>query len=129
MYNYCNDRLILEIKQGESKSFSFNITYDTDNFKDVPFDLTGATVLFQVRESPYLNVTPFISKQITSVFDDDSFISDPENGEFVVFVSLVDYQNLPPKDYYVSIYVEKNGESFSITGNGDNSSIFRICKC
>lgn len=121
----CNTRLLLEIKQGESRSFRFNIKQS-----GLPLNLSPYQVLFQVRKSPYLNVTPFIDKVITQELSkENGQIDKPLEGSFYVYISNTDFGLLPPEDYYVSIYLKDETNTISISGEGNSSSIIRFCKC
>lgn len=120
-----NQRLILEVKQGESRSFSFTL-YEGENL----FNLNNYTIDFQVRKSPYLNVEPFINKHIDlDNTNPDGYITDANQGQFLVYINQNDFGNLPPKDYYVSIYLNNGPTRFSISGTGNDSSVIRFCKC
>lgn len=123
--NNCRDKLLLELKQGESRSFRFTILEN-----EQPLNLTNYNIIFQVRKSPYLNVNPFINKVITNtISQEDGMIDKPLEGSFYVYIATQDFNNMPPKDYYVSIYITNGVDTFSISGTGNEASIIRFCKC
>lgn len=128
MSNNCNERLILEIKQGESRGFIFTITQE-DSEGEKPIDLTNKKISFTVRVSPYLNVTPIINKIITEEENNDGCITNPPKGEFKINLYSEDINTHPVGEYYVSIYVIDSEQTYSISGEGNTSSILRFCKC
>lgn len=126
---YCaNNRLILEVKQGENRSYNFTLMqYDEDN-NETPIDLTNYTVEFEVRVMPYVNTPPIFTKNLDLTPTQDGQIYDPTNGKFLVYIYNSDIDNLPPQDYYLSIYIVNNTNRTCISGDGDNSSIIRFCQ-
>ena len=128
MSNCNNDILLLEVKQGESRGFGFTITKTVNN-SEVPFNLANCIVDFEVRKTPYQEVKPILSKQITELETVDGYIYSPYTGEFKVNITQEDLQKLPPDDYYLSIYINQDGSRFSISGDGNNTSILRFCQC
>jgi len=124
----------MEIKQGESRGFEFTLTQETPQ-GDIPINLTNYSILFQVRQEPYTQVPPFITKEINTETITDGVISDPVKGVFVIKLYEVDFEDIVPRDFYVSIYlVEKDTEgnivsSQSISGTGNDTAILRYCKC
>lgn len=129
MFNNCNEKLVLEVKQGETRQFVFNVTQGYETNEELPLDLTGKSLIFTVRPSPYDTVTPVFSKTITIDETNDGYISNPTNGEFIVNILNTDWKSYPVQDYYLSIYVVDEEQQYSISGDGDTSSIIRFCKC
>lgn len=126
---YCaNNRLILEVKQGENRSYDFTLKqYDEDN-NETPIDLTNYTVEFEVRAMPYVNTPTIFTKKLDLTPTQDGQIYDPTNGKFLVYIYSSDIDNLPPQDYYLSIYIVNGVIRTAISGDGDNSSIIRFCQ-
>lgn len=126
---YCaNNRLILEVKQGENRSFNFTLLQYDNNNEETPIDLTGYTVEFEVRVMPYVNTPPIFTKKLDVTATQDGQINDPTNGKFFVYIYSSDIDNLPPQDYYLSIYIVNGVIRTAISGDGDNSSIIRFCQ-
>lgn len=126
---YCaNNRLILEVKQGENRSFGFTLLQYDENNNTIPIDLTNYTVEFEVRVTPYINTPPVFTKKLTTQPLADGQITEPTQGKFLVYIYSTDIQNLPPQDYYLSIYINNNINRTIISGDGNNSSIIRFCQ-
>ena len=120
----CNsNRLVLEVKQGESRSFVFTIKQ-----KDEPMDLSDYTVTVQVKKSPYFKVKSLIEKRVTTELSDDGRIYNAELGQFKITFSEVDTTELPPDDYYLIIFLENGPTKIIISGEGNKSGILRFCK-
>lgn len=129
----CNsDRLVMEVKQGEARSFGFTIEHNelVDGTKEyAPMDLTEYSVTFQVKKSPYFKVEPLIEKIITTEYSEaNGHIYDPTLGKFKVSFTEADTTKLPPDTYYVIIYLINGTTKIIISGEGDKSGILRFCK-
>lgn len=128
MSNCCN-RLLVEVKQGEARSFGFTVTSSQGTLEQ-PLDLTGCTISMEIRKTPYVSVETILTKQITSTPSDDGYIQSPTTGEFQFNISEEETSTIPPNDYYLSMYVKRpDGSIFCISAEGNNSGIFRFCKC
>ena len=120
----CNsNRLVLEVKQGESRSFGFTIKQ-----KGEPMDLTDYSVTVQVKKSPYFKVKPLIEKRVTTELTDDGRIYDAEQGRFKITFTEVDTTELSPDDYYLIIFLDNGPTKIIISGEGNKSGILRFCK-
>ena len=126
---YCaNNRLILEVKQGENRSYDFTLMQYGEDNNETPIDLTNYTVEFEVRAMPYVNTPTIFTKKLDLTPTQDGQIYDSTNGKFLVYIYSSDIDNLPPQDYYLSIYIVNNANRTTISGDGDNSSIIRFCQ-
>ena len=126
---YCaNNRLILEVKQGENRPFNFTLMQVDSEGNETPINLTNYTVDFEVRVMPYVNTATLFTKTITTTPTSDGQITEPTQGKFTVYIYSTDIDNLPPQDYYLSIYIVNNINRTCISGDGDNSSIIRFCQ-
>lgn len=131
---YCNNNLILELKQGEDRTFGFTIVQNINN-NEVPLDLTGYNIKVEVRQQPYSQVTPFINKLLDTTETIDGYIYNPTGGQFQIRFNDIDFNGYPPNDYYLSVYIindDTNSDDptiVNISGNGNNTSIIRFCKC
>ena len=120
----CNsNRLVLEVKQSEARSFGFTIKQ-----KDEPMDLSDYTVIVQVKKSPYFKVKTLIEKRVTTELTDNGRIYDAEQGQFKITFTEVDTTELPPDDYYLIIFLENGPTKIIISGEGNKSGILRFCK-
>ena len=120
----CNsNRLVVEVKQGESRSFGFTIKQ-----KGEPMDLTNYTVTVQIKKSPYFKVKPLIEKRVTTTLTGDGRIYDAELGKFKITFTKTDTTELPPDDYYLIIFLENGPTKIIISGEGNKSGILRFCK-
>ena len=120
----CNsNRLVLEVKQGESRSFGFTIKQ-----KGEPMDLTDYSVTVQVKKSPYFKIKSLIEKRVTTTLTGDGRIYNAEQGQFKITFSETDTTELPPDDYYLIIFLENGPTKIIISGEGNKSGILRFCK-
>lgn len=120
----CNsNRLVVEVRQGEARSFGFTIKQ-----KGEPMDLTDYTVTVQVKKSPYFKVKSLIEKRVTTTLTGDGRIYDAELGRFKITFTEVDTTELPPDDYYLIIFLENGSTKIIISGEGNKSGILRFCK-
>ena len=120
----CNsNRLVVEVKQGEARSFGFTIKHNKE-----PMDLTDYQVVVQVKKSPYFKVQSLINKVITAELSDSGQIYDAELGKFKVTFTEKDTVTLPPNDYFLIIYLVNGPTKIIISGEGNTSGILRFCK-
>lgn len=121
----CSQRLLLEIKQGTSRTYGFTIKQGGN-----PMDLTKYTVIFEVKPAPYYTVPDLIYKELTTTSDDRVVgnIYNPTEGQFKVTFNIEDYIKLPPNDYYLVVTLVEGTTRIIISGEGQASGIFRICK-
>ena len=132
---YSNNRLVMEVKSGEARSFGFTIEQKgaTDLYGNVtydPIDLTNYTVEFDIKPYPYFSVAPLISKRVTTTPDEyNGTIYNPTQGQFKVNITLEDLgQLVPSQDYYAIITLVNGDTRMIISGEGNTSGIFRFCK-
>lgn len=124
----CNT-LLLEVKQGENRSFGFTVTQNTSS-GEVPLNLTNCSIDFEVRKTPYISVTPILTKNVSILENADGFIYNPTQGQFKINLYSTEIDLIPPEDYYISIYVNQDDDvRYSISGEGNMSGILRFCKC
>lgn len=116
--------LILEVKQGEQRSYGFTINQD-----GLPMDLARWTVNFEVKEAPYEAIQPIISKIVSTTSDDatDGVIYNPTGGQFKVNI-LKEETLLPPYDYFLVVTLTDGQQIINISGDGNTKSIFRVCR-
>lgn len=120
----CNsNRLVVEVKQGEARSFGFTVKHNKE-----PMDLTDYTVIVQVKKSPYFKVKSLIEKRVTTELSDSGQIYDAELGRFKITFTESDTTKLPPDDYYLIIFLENGPTKIIISGEGNKSGILRFCK-
>ena len=128
------ERLVMEINQGEDRAFGFTIytrycDEETGENVSQPYDLTGKTIVFQIKKAPYYSIPPIIEKEITETSDEYNVgnIYNPTGGQFKI--QIVQEETLfPPMDYYAIIRCKDQTQEFAIAGEGNKSGIFRICK-
>lgn len=131
-----NKRLIMKIKSGEAKGFSFTIKsnsglLDTDGQPIYnPVNLTEYTIEFQIKKYPYFTVPSILEKKITTTEDDyNGWIFSPETGQFSIQITLEDMEKLTPEtDYYVILTMVNGDVRTIISGQGDTSGIFKVCQ-
>lgn len=133
MTTQCN-KLVMEVKQGESRGFGFTIQQkvfnpDTEEYETSPFDLTGLTVEFQVKVAPYFKLPSIIDKIISETSDNTTVgtIYNPSEGQFSVIITE-DETLLNPYDYALIVTVIDQDTKYIISGEGNTSGIFRVCK-
>ena len=121
----CNeDRLILNVKQGEDKSFSIAIKDKQSN----PVDLTGYTVEVNIKKYPLFKVDSLITKVFGVTPVDGSYIADAEDGEIILKILAEETIKLNPDFYYLIItLINGNGNRTIISGEGDKSGVLKIC--
>lgn len=115
----CNDdnSLMLKIKKGETLGFAFSIERNCS-----PVDLTGAQVIFQVRENIEDTGVFVINKTITenSNIETVGCINEPTEGKFVVMVLDSEIEDLSVvKPYFFAMYLEQNNVRKCISANAN----------
>lgn len=124
-----NNRLVVKIQSGETRSFGFTIK-NKDSLDDyVPMDLTQYEVIFQIKEYPYASVKPIIEKVLDLEEDtEQGYIYEPTEGRFQVVITLDDMDILiPGKEYYLVITLVNGDTRIIISGEGDNVGMFMVC--
>lgn len=119
-----NNSIALQIKKGESIGFAFTV-YEND----APINLTGGTVVFQVRENIIDDGNYIINKLISEASSAETAgqITDPEKGEFEVKVNSSDIENmLTTRPYFLAIYYNVNGVSRCVSAQGDSVGTFNV---
>ena len=120
----CNDdRVVLLMKQGEQRSFIFNIT----DSEGRPLDLTGRTILVDIKKYPLVKITPIYSILLDTIEGDNGYINDPMNGQFTLTITE-EQSSLNPAEYYLIITMITGEERIIISGEGDLSGVLKICR-
>lgn len=128
MSNCCN-RLLVEVKQGEDRSFGFTVTEGPEG-QEQPLDLTGCVISMELRKTPYKDVETVLTKQITTTENNEGCIYSPTTGEFRFHITEKDTTTIVPDDYYLSMYVKRPDNTIiCISAEGNQSGVFRFCKC
>ena len=135
MVDTCSDRLVLEVDRGYARGYGFTLLQrvlntESGEYNNVPIDLTGLTVLFQVKLSPYVEVKPLIAKEITEASDEVAvgYINNPTQGQFQVQITNEESLLLKPRDYSLCIYLKDQDTFTNISRNGNYYAIFRVLK-
>lgn len=135
MTENCLDKLVLEVDRGYARGYGFTLLQrvldpDSGEYNNVPIDLTGLTVLFQVKLSPYVEVKPLIAKEITEDSDEVEvgYINNPTQGKFQVQITNEESLKLKPRDYSLCIYLKDQDTFINISRNGNYYAIFRVLK-
>ena len=135
MSTNCLDKLILEIDRGYARGYQFTILQnvldeETNTYTQKPLDLTGLTVEFRVKLTPYIETVNLITKDITETSDEVSvgYINNPTAGQFVVQITNEDSLKLKPRDYALCIYIKDQDTFTNISRNGNYYAIFRVLK-
>lgn len=135
MTENCLDKLVLEVDRGYARGYGFTLLQrvldpDSGEYNNVPIDLTGLTVLFQVKLSPYVEVKPLIAKEITEDSDgvEVGYINNPTQGKFQVQITNEESLLLKPRDYSLCIYLKDQDTFTNISRNGNYYAIFRVLK-
>lgn len=120
----CNkDRVELLIKQGEQRSYIFNIT----NADTTPLDLSGKEILVEIKKYPLYKVKPLIEITLSNINNGNGYINDPTNGQFTLTLTENE-SSLNPAEYYLIITMISGSEKIIISGEGDLSGILKICR-
>lgn len=120
----CQPTLNMKIKKGESLGFVFDLKQNNE-----PVDLSGAEVLFQVRENLLDDGVFLINKTITenSSINTIGQIINPTEGQFVIKVTSEDTQNLTSlRPYYAAIYYVIDGITRCISANSDDVALLTV---
>lgn len=131
-----NNRLLMEVKSGESRGFGFTIKQLTGTQDDSPvydpMNLSDYNVVFEVKKYPYNSVDALISKTLTTEVDNyTGWILDQDEypGQFQIQLTEIDLDNLVPEQQYYVILTLVNGDTkIIISGEGDTSGILRFCQ-
>ena len=118
------NELILPVKQGEEINVGFTI-----NAGEVPLDLTGYHIVFQVKENPLEECEPLIDKLITSSSDmnDVGLINAPTEGQVTVHLKKSD-TSLNTGDYSLIIALQGQNYYDIISSRCYNKATYRICE-
>lgn len=119
-----NDRIEMIIKQGEQRSYVFNITDSNKN----PVDLSGTTIEVQIKTYPLYKVKSLIEIILDASPSENGYINDQENGQFTLTITEDQSGNLPPKEYYVIITMVRGDNRVIISGEGNLSGILKVCR-
>lgn len=121
----CNDdRVEMLIKQGEQRSYIFNIT-DPDK---QPVNLTGNTIEVQIKNYPQYKVKSLFEVTLDEYSSEYGYINDPTNGQFTLTITTDVSGNLQPKEYYIIITMVRGDERIIISGEGELSGILTVCQ-
>ena len=118
-----NSRVVLVIKQGEQRSFIFNIKDKDGN----PVDLVSKEILVEVKNYPLLKVKPIISILLTNVDNGNGYINDQETGQFILTLTETE-SSLNPQEYYLIITMISGTERIIISGEGNSSGVLKVCR-
>lgn len=114
--------LELRIKKGESLGFSFTLSQNGS-----PIDLTGKSILFQVRADIVDDGEFLINKTITTSSDIETVgnINDATHGGFIIAVTSSETASLSTlKPYFAAIYYVNGGTKKCISAN--NGEVARL---
>ena len=119
----CNeDRVELVIKQGEQRSYIFNITDREGN----PVNLSGCTIEIQVKNYPLYKVKSLIEIILSQANTENGYINNVDGGQFTLIITEEQSSSLPPKDYYLIITLIKSDSRIIISGEGSSSGILVV---
>lgn len=118
-----NSRVVLVMKQGEQRSFIFNIKDKDGN----PVDLVSREILVEIKNYPLLKVKPIISIELTNVDNGNGYINDQEAGQFILTLTERE-SSLNPQEYYLIITMISGEERIIISGEGNQSGVLKICR-
>lgn len=120
------NRNIVCVKQGTERSLSFTIKAGGQ-----PLDLTGYTVLFEVKKYPLEKVEAIVSKDITTTSDEATVgqITNPAGGQLIVRL-LKEDTSFPIGKYFLVIHLigGETSDDNIISSNCCQTAIFKICK-
>lgn len=120
----CNDdRVELLIKQGEQRSYIFNIT----NADATPLDLSGKEILVEIKKYPLYKVKALVEITLSNIDNGNGYINDPTNGQFTLTLTENE-SSLNPAEYYLIITMISGSERIIISGEGDLSGILKVCR-
>lgn len=118
-----NDRVELLIKQGEQRSYIFNITSNDGT----PIDLSGREILVEIKKYPLYKVKALIEITLTNVDQGNGYINNPANGQFTLTLTENE-STLNPAEYYLIITMISGSERIIISGEGDLSGVLKVCR-
>jgi hypothetical protein len=126
MNNCCcgNIPLEIKIKKGESIPFVFRLLKN-----GAPIDLTGASLLLQVRDDIIDDGNFLISKIISENSDEDEYgkIIDPVAGQFAFKINKEDIDDMSTtKPYFAAIYLITGDICRCISANSFQSANFLV---
>lgn len=121
----CNDeRVELVIKQGEQRSYKFNIT-DKDK---TPIDLSSSSIEIQIKEYPLYKVKSIIDIELTNEITQNGYINNPTEGQFTLTITEQQSGSLIPKEYYLIIILVTGDNRVIISGENQASGILVVCR-
>lgn len=119
-----NDRIEMLIKQGEQRSYVFNITDKDKN----PVDLSSSSIEVQIKTYPLYKVKSLYDIILDTNSSEYGYINNPTNGQFTLTITEDISGNLPPKEYYIIITMVTGENRVIISGEGQQSGRFIVNK-
>ncbi len=116
--------LTLSIKKGESLGFAFTLYQSGE-----PQNLSGFSIVLQVRETPEDNGNYLINKTISTTSDPDAdgLIDQPYNGNFFFKINAGDIAGMSTlRPYYLAIFTEKDNSRHCISAAGCEIAKFLV---
>ena len=128
------NKLVLEVNQGCPRGFAFTLEQrkfntETREYEITPLDLTLYDIVMQVKTSPFIAISPLISKTINLNSDETTVgkITNAVDGQFTLQVTMEDTLKLPPANYSLILYLVQDGIYTNIGADGNDYAIFRVC--
>lgn len=119
-----NDRIEMLIKQGEQRSYVFNITDKEKN----PVDLSNSSIEVQIKTYPLYKVKSLYDIILDTNSSEYGYINDPTNGQFTLTITEEISGNLSPKEYYIIITMVTGENRVIISGEGQLSGVLVVCR-
>lgn len=119
-----NDRIEMLIKQGEQRSYVFNITDKDKN----PVDLSNSSIEVQIKTYPLYKVKSLYDIILDTNSSEYGYINDPTNGQFTLTITEEISGNLSPKEYYIIITMVTGENRIIISGEGQLSGVLVVCR-
>lgn len=119
-----NDRIEMLIKQGEQRSYVFNITDKDKN----PVDLSNSSIEVQIKTYPLYKVKSLYDIILDTNSSEHGYINDPTNGQFTLTITEEISGNLSPKEYYIIITMVTGENRVIISGEGQLSGVLVVCR-
>lgn len=119
-----NDRIEMLIKQGEQRSYVFNITDKDKN----PVDLSSSSIEVQIKTYPLYKVKSLYDIILDTNSSEYGYINDPTNGQFTLTITEEISGNLSPKEYYIIITMVTGENRVIISGEGQLSGVLVVCR-
>lgn len=121
---------MIAVKQGTQEPINFTLKY-----QDAPVDLSGNTIVFQVKIYPEQTDNFLVEKNITETSDpyEDGNIYNATGGKFNVFLKEEDTLNLCTEQvYYYALWRVRNIGTEEetrecISSNAKDITEFRVC--